>query len=90
MLESRVVICHPEGLHARPATEFVRLANKFVSNISVQYSGRKANAKSILKVLTLGAGENSEIVLQAEGEDEEKALLALKKLVESNFEVASI
>lgn len=81
-------IVNPVGLHARPAAEFVKLAAKFRSKITVQNSTRgtsPVDAKSILSVLTLGVEKEHEIALWAEGEDEAEAILALRRLIESDF-----
>ncbi|MDO9545691.1 MAG: HPr family phosphocarrier protein [Pelolinea sp.] len=84
-LEVKVTVEHPVGLHARPATLFVKAAAKYKSDISVFCEGRQGNAKSILKVLTLGANQGCEITIRAEGEDAQEALNELKELVASNF-----
>jgi phosphotransferase system HPr (HPr) family protein len=73
------------GLHARPAALFVQTANKFKSTITVKMGAAVANAKSILNVLTLGAGSGAVITVVAEGEDAEQALSALKELNANNF-----
>ncbi len=80
-----LTIKHPAGLHARPASEFVQLANRFTANISVSYHGKVVSAKSILGVLTLGAADGAEIQISAEGPDAQDALSALRGLVESGF-----
>ena len=83
--EINLVIQHPVGLHARPATIFVQKAKQYTSDIWVTFNGKEANAKSILRILTLGAGHGAEINIRAEGEDAQEALAGLKELVESNF-----
>lgn len=85
MPEKSVVVTHEVGLHARPASVFVQAASKFSSEITVSCGDRKANAKSILMVLTLGAHQGAEITIQAEGEDAQTALDTLVALVEDNF-----
>ena len=85
MPEITLTIDHPVGLHARPASAFVKLASTFQSDITVRHGDRTANAKSILNVLTLGANQGAQIVIQADGTDAEEALKALEALVESNF-----
>ncbi len=88
MVEAQVSVTHKVGLHARPASLFVKLANKFNSKISVKnltLGGNPVDAKSILGVLTLGVVQNHEILIQAEGADAEDAIRELKSLVESNF-----
>ena len=61
----------PEGvaLHARPAGAFVRAAAVFSAEVFVNANGRRANAKSILDVLALGAEGGAELVIAASGED---------------------
>jgi phosphocarrier protein HPr len=86
MLEITLTIQHKVGLHARPAALFVQTAQQFDSDIRVTHDERKANAKSILNVLTLGAGPGAAITVCAEGKDAEQALVALETLVENNFE----
>ena len=86
MATATAKIVHETGLHARPASVFVRLANTFKSNISVCANGRRANAKSILEVLTLGAGKDCELIIEAHGEDEEQAVKALVDMVTTRME----
>ncbi|HBO33369.1 MAG TPA: hypothetical protein DD636_01275 [Anaerolineaceae bacterium] len=83
--EITLTITHPVGLHARPATLFVRTAAQFKSAITIKHGEMKGNAKSIIKVLCMGAVNGSTIQLSAEGEDAQEALAALKELVESDF-----
>lgn len=81
-------IINAVGLHARPASEFVKLAAKFMSRISIRNITRASgtvDAKSILSVLTLGVEKDHEIELSTEGEDELQALHALRELIESDF-----
>ena len=85
MQEIEVTIRHKVGLHARPAALFVQTASKFKSDLKVLKGEREVNAKSILSVLTLGAGQGAILKLVAEGEDEDQAIEALRLLVEGNF-----
>ncbi|MCS7010362.1 MAG: HPr family phosphocarrier protein [Anaerolineales bacterium] len=85
MPELTLTIQHKVGLHARPASLFVREAAKFQSNIMVFHDGKEANAKSILSVLALGVNQGAQITLRAEGPDAEMALQALQALIEKNF-----
>ena len=86
MPEITVIVTNEVGLHARPASAFVQTANKFSSDISVEYGERVGNAKSILTILTMGVNQNAEIKIVAEGEDAEEALAALEALVKNDFE----
>ena len=72
-----------EGLHARPAAEFVKAATKFRdTNIRLSVGGSAANAKSIMSVLSLGAGAGSMIYICADGIQEKEAVETLCALVE--------
>lgn len=70
------------GLHARPAADFVREAEKYRSDVRVTKDGMSANGKSILALLTLAAESGSELVLEVDGPDEEQALDVLKTKLE--------
>ncbi|MGI6772927.1 MAG: HPr family phosphocarrier protein [Clostridiales bacterium] len=80
-----VVVQNQVGLHARPATFFIQKANEFKSSIWVEKDERRANAKSLLGVLSLGIMGGTPIKIIAGGPDEEKAVIELAKLVESGF-----
>ncbi|MDR2349328.1 MAG: HPr family phosphocarrier protein [Deltaproteobacteria bacterium] len=78
MIESNMTVQNASGLHARPASEFIALANKFKeSNITVTHGGKEVNGKSILHLLTLGVGPGSEITVKVEGGAEEDVLSEL-------------
>ena len=83
--EMTVTLLNKVGLHARPATQFVQTAARFDSTITIACGMRRANAKSILQVLRLGAGGGADITLQAEGADADDALAALKQLIADKF-----
>jgi phosphocarrier protein HPr len=80
-----VVIRNKQGLHARPAELFVRLASQFQSRIGVFRGQERVDATSIINILTLGAAQGTELVLEAEGEDAAQAVEALARLVEDGF-----
>ena len=85
MQEITLTIQHKVGLHARPAALFVQTAKQFRSDITIAHGKREANAKSILKILTLGAEQGSVVTICAEGEDADQALTALGMLIENGF-----
>jgi len=85
MPEIILTIRNKVGLHARPASLFVREATKFKSTITAIHGEAQANAKSILNVLTLGANQGTKLIVRAEGEDAEAALQALTVLNDSNY-----
>ena len=84
MLESSEVrVALPSGiaLHARPAGQFVKTANRFRAQIQVGVNGKAVDAKSILSVLALGATGGTVLTLKAEGDDAAAALDALATCV---------
>ena len=80
-----MVITHQDGLHMRPLEMFIKRAMKFNSEIFVIKENQRANAKSMISLLALGAGQGTTLVLQARGDDAEEAVEHLAKLIESNF-----
>jgi len=82
-MEYEVTVNHPEGLHARPASDFVEAALKFESRIEVRLDDKTANAKSILSLLKLGIEQGQRVVLRAEGPDAEAALSELRRILEN-------
>lgn len=73
------------GLHARAAALFVQTVKKFASQVNVSNDGHTADGRSIMGILTLGATQGSRIQVEATGEDAEKALRAIEKLLDSRF-----
>ena len=80
-----VTIVNPQGLHARPADLFVKLANQFESAIEVIKNGERVDGKSILSVLTLAAEQGTELTIEATGHDAAVAIDALTGLVDNGF-----
>lgn len=85
MFVKEVSVKNQVGLHARPATFFIQKANEFKSSIWVEKEERRVNAKSLLGILSLGILGGTPIKIIADGADEEIAVDALVKLVESGF-----
>lgn len=88
MQSSSFVIQNEVGLHARPAALFVQTAAKFNSTIKVKNMTRNTpfvNAKSILSVLGLAVSQSHQIEIIVEGEDEQAALAAMTRLIDSDF-----
>ncbi|MCT7872486.1 MAG: phosphocarrier protein HPr [Lactobacillus crispatus] len=65
------------GIHARPATLLVQVASKFGSDVNLEYNGKSVNLKSIMGVMSLGVGQNADVTITAEGDDEKDALDAI-------------
>ena len=85
MIEKKFVIHNTLGLHARPASLFVRLANRFRSEITVQKGKHKVNGKSIMGVMMLAAGPGSRITICVSGPDAMRAMAEIEKLFAHNF-----
>jgi phosphotransferase system HPr (HPr) family protein len=85
MKSQKVTVHNKTGLHARPASVFVQTASKFKSDLMIQRDEKKASAKSIMGVLTLGISKGTEITITAEGSDEEEAVKTLVELIQSKF-----
>jgi len=81
-----VVVVPEAGLHARPAAKFVKTAKGYSSDIVVVKDGTEANAKSSLRLMTLGAKHGDKITIRADGEDEEAAVDALAALISQEEE----
>jgi phosphocarrier protein len=73
------------GLHARAAAQLVRLANGFVSEIRFTKDGVEVNGKSIMGVLMLAAPKDTKILVSANGEDAEEAVMAIGELIAGKF-----
>lgn len=87
MASQRVVpLLHRTGLHLRAAGRFAETAGRFKSNVRLVLAGRGVNGKSVLDILTLGAGPGVELLIEADGPDAEAALDSLETLVRHNFD----
>jgi phosphotransferase system HPr (HPr) family protein len=84
---SRTVrIVNPQGLHARPADLFVKLACQFEADVDVTKGTESVDGKSILSILTLAAEQGTELTIGARGRDAQEAIEALVGLVEAGFD----
>ena len=81
MYSKDVEITVPNGLHTRPAAQFVKEAKAFSSDITVTSAGKSASAKSLFMLQTLGLTQGTVITISAEGEDEQKAVDHLVALI---------
>jgi len=86
-VDRNVEIVNKYGLHARPAMQFVELANKFSSKIEVSNGVLTVDAKSIMSVMRLAATKGTVLTITADGSEEEteQAVASLAKLVEDGF-----
>ncbi len=85
MISKDVTVTNSVGLHARPATYFIQKANTYKSSVWVERGDRRANAKSLLGVLSLGIVKGSEVKLIADGIDETDAIDGLSTLILKGF-----
>ncbi len=85
MIEKKTRIINALGLHARAAAKLVHTAGEFESDVTLVRDGEEADAKSILGILLLAAAQGSDVVVRAEGEDEQEALGAVIDLIEDRF-----
>lgn len=81
IVRRQVVIQNKAGLHARPAANFVQIANQFLAEITVTKGVEAVNGKSIMGILMLGAGRGDTIQIEATGEDAPAAIERLIKVV---------
>jgi len=86
MTERIIKVINRAGIHARPSALLVQTTKNFKSNIYIEKDSYRINAKSIMGIITLGAGYGTELKIITDGEDEEAAVEALVKLFESKFE----
>lgn len=82
MIKETVEILNENGLHALPASRFVKLADTFKSDITITKDGIEVNGKSIMGILTLACEKGSKVILACNGEDEKETMKALKKILE--------
>jgi phosphocarrier protein len=85
MIQREVTIVNKLGLHARAASKLVNCASSFAAEIWLQRGEREINGKSIMGVLTLAAGKGTNLVVRAEGADEDLAMDTIQRLISDRF-----
>ncbi len=85
MVKDKITLTNETGLHARPASELAKLAASFKSTIKLNVNGKTVDAKSILAIMSAGIKYNTEIEIECDGEDEEKALSEIIQGFNNNF-----
>src|SRR6058998_2688077 len=83
-----LTIINKLGVHARPAALFVKTANRYECEISVEKDGEKVNGKSIMGLMMLAAGPGSKLTVHAQGHDASQALTELETLFTQKFDEA--
>ncbi len=85
MKQFTYVIHDPIGIHARPATILTMEAKNYLSEITFEANGKKANAKSMLKVMSLAVKQGNEVIVTVDGVDQDKAIARLEELFKENL-----
>jgi len=85
-IEEQIIVNKAHGLHARPATIFVQLANKFNSAVKVEKDGEVVDGKSIIAILSLGINKGMSLRLIVEGDDAGEAARDLKEFLEADHD----
>ena len=85
MLSKEITLVNSVGLHARPATFFIQKENSYRCSVWIENNSRRANAKSLLGVLSLGVRQGDSVTLIADGIDENEAIEGLCSLILSGF-----
>ncbi len=83
MYKEKVKLENKTGLHARPASIFVKEATNYKSEITLIKEEQRYNAKSIMGVLSMGASKDDILIIEAEGDDEKEAVNSLVELIKS-------
>ncbi|MCC4634072.1 HPr family phosphocarrier protein [Xanthomonas dyei] len=86
MLERELIVSNRLGLHARATAKLVQTLSSYRSNATLAAKGREVNAKSIMGVMLLAAGQGTSVMVRLDGEDEAQALQALVELFERRFD----
>lgn len=89
MFSVDIVITNKLGLHARAAAKLTQLAGRFQSEIHIARAQQRVNAKSIMGVMMLAAGQGITVTIDAEGADAEQALVEIEQLFNNKFDEES-
>ena len=85
MKEFTYVITDEIGIHARPAGMLVKEAKAFTSKITIEATGKSADATKLMAVMSLGVKNGAEVVIKAEGEDEDAAIAKMEEFMKENL-----
>ena len=85
MKEFTYVITDEIGIHARPAGMLVKEAKAFTSKITLEANGKTADATKLMAVMSLGVKNGAEVVIKAEGEDEDAAIAKMEEFMKENL-----
>jgi len=82
MIREKITILNENGLHALPASRFVKLAEKFKADVKIMKDDVEVSGKSIMGILTLACEKGSKVIITTKGQDEKQAMDALRKILE--------
>jgi len=85
MIKTSVTISNRLGLHARASAKLTKLAGSFRCDIHMARNGRRVNAKSIMGVMMLAAGMGTDVEVETDGPDEQRALEAIVTMINDKF-----
>lgn len=86
ILKKKIKIRNSQGLHARPASTFVKIANRFESDVTVRKDSEAVNGKSIMGLMTLAANQGSVLELEISGPDAQRAMEELERFLLADTE----
>jgi phosphocarrier protein HPr len=86
LIKKELTVKNKSGLHARPAAQFVQIANKFDSDITIIKEEHEVNGKSIMGILMLAAERGAKVTIIADGDDAEAAVAELSKILLHDIE----
>ncbi len=85
MIQTPITISNKLGLHARASAKLTKLAGSYPCEVFISRGERRVNAKSIMGVMMLAAGQGTEVVLEVDGEQEREAMDAMVALIHDKF-----
>ena len=85
MRQSNYTITDPQGIHARPAGDFVKAAKAFTSSIKMIKDGKEGDCKKIFTIMGLAVKQGNEVTVRCEGVDEEAAAAAIESFMKENM-----
>lgn len=85
MITKKLTVLNKLGIHARPAAQFVRVASRFKSDVTVEKDDESVDGKSIMGLMMLAVGCGAVIEVSVDGGDEKEAMSALEELVANKF-----
>jgi len=85
MKEFKYIITDPIGIHARPAGLLAKEAKAFTSKITIEANGKSADVTRLMAVMGLGVKTGAEVVIKAEGDDEDVAIAKMQEFMAANL-----